>query len=125
MRNLRPVGLMTAVAISTCLASAATAGDMSGHFGNTVLCKYANGDVTKVLVDSNGGFTVIPTGHPSSTGRWADDGTAVCFNQTNPPPGAGEKPVCYSSEARKVGDSWPITDPFGNSCTATLVSGRP
>jgi hypothetical protein len=43
-------GALAAIAFS----SGALAGDMSGYFGNTVMCKYANGDVTRVMVDANG-----------------------------------------------------------------------
>ena len=114
------MGLLATIAF----ASGASAGDMSGYFGNTVACKYANGDVTKVMVDANGTFMVMPTGHPSSTGTWVDDGKTVCYTQTNPAPGPNQKPVCNSSEPRKVGDSWAVTDPFGGQCTATLTAGR-
>jgi hypothetical protein len=113
-------GLLAAIVFS----SAAVAGDMSGYFGNTVACKYANGDLTKVMVDANGTFTVVPTGHPSSTGKWVDDGKTVCYTQTSPAPGPKDKPVCNSSELKKVGDTWAVTDPFGGQCTATLTAGR-
>ncbi len=106
------------------LASGAQAGDMSGYFGNTVSCKYANGDVTKIYAQADGTFTVVPTGNPQSSGTWKDDGSTVCYTQTNPPPGANMKPVCNSSQARAVGESWAVTDPFGGQCTATLLSGK-
>ncbi len=105
-------------------APAAYAGDMSGYFGNTVLCKYANGDVTKIYVEKDGTFSVIPTGHPQSSGTWKDDGSNVCYTQTNPAPGPNEKQVCNSSQARKIGDSWTVTDPMGGTCTATLAQGK-
>ncbi|MEI9988695.1 MAG: hypothetical protein WDM86_01545 [Rhizomicrobium sp.] len=107
------------------LASGAQAGDLSGYFGNTVSCKYANGDVTKILVAQDGTFSVIPTGHPQSKGTWKDDGSTICYTQTDPTPSADMKPVCNSSQARAVGDSWTVTDPFGGTCTATLVAGKP
>ena len=105
-------------------ASGAQAGDMSGYFGNTVSCKYANGDVTRITLAQDGSFTVVPTGHPSSKGTWKDDGSTVCYTQTDPPPDASMKPVCNSSQPRAVGDSWQVTDPFGGQCTATLVAGQ-
>jgi hypothetical protein len=120
MKTSLAMGLLATIA----LTAAASAGDMSGYFANTVACKYANGDVTKVMVDANGTFMVMPTGHPSSTGTWADDGKTVCYTQTSPAPGPNQKPVCNSSESRKVGDSWAVTDPFGGQCTATLTAGR-
>jgi hypothetical protein len=121
MKRAMTIGLAV---VACAFASGASAGDMSGYFGNTVMCKYANGDVTKVTVEKDGTFTVVPTGHPSSSGTWKDDGTTVCYNQTTPPPGPNQKPVCNSSQARKVGDSWEVTDPFGGHCTATLAAGK-
>ena len=106
------------------LTPAAFAGDMSGYFGNTVVCKYANGDTTKIYVEKDGSFSVVPAGHPQSSGKWADDGTKVCYNQTTPVPGPNEKSVCNSSQARKIGDTWPVTDPMGGTCTATLTAGK-
>ena len=111
-------------AASVALVAGASAGDMSGMFANTVSCKYANGDVTKVYVNQDGTYKVVPTGHPESTGTRKDDGTTICYTGVNPPPGPNEKQVCNSSEARKVGDSWDVTDPFGGHCTATLTAGR-
>ena len=106
------------------LTTAASAGDMSGYFGNTVLCKYPNGDVTKVYVNQDHTFLVVPTGHPQTTGTWADDGTTICYTQLEPKPGPNEHQVCNSSEARNVGQSWDVTDPFGAHCTATLAAGK-
>lgn len=106
------------------LAPAANAGDLSGYFGNTVVCKYDNGDVTKVTVNKDGSFKVVPTGHPEATGNWTDDGSTICYHQTSPALGPNEKMVCNSSEARKVGDSWAVTDPMGGHCTATLTAGQ-
>ena len=106
------------------LAPAANAGDLSGYFGNTVVCKYTNGDVTKVHVNKDGTFKVIPTGHPEATGNWTDDGSTICYHQTSPALGPNEKMVCNSSQARKVGDSWQVTDPMGGTCTATLTAGQ-
>lgn len=123
MRRSIILGLAATLA-TLALAPSAFAGDMSGYFGNTVLCKYANGDMTRVYAQKDGTFTVVPTGHPQSSGQWVDDGTTVCYNQTTPLPGPNEKPVCNSSQARKIGDSWPVTDPFGGTCTATLVAGK-
>jgi hypothetical protein len=120
MKTSMFAGLVAAIAVS----SSALAGDMSGYYGNTVSCKYANGDVTKVTLEPNGTFTVVPTGHPTSTGKWVDDGKTVCYTQTNPAPGPNDKPVCNSSDPKKVGDTWAVTDPFGGQCTATLTAGR-
>ena len=105
-------------------AGSASAGDMSGYFGNTVLCKYPNGDVTKVYVNQDHTFLVVPTGHPQTTGTWADSGTTVCYTQTNPAPDPKMHQVCNSSQARKVGDSWDVTDPYGAHCTATMAAGK-
>jgi len=120
--------MKTSLALATvalvAFAGGAQAGDMSGYFGNTVSCKYANGDVTRINANQDGTFTVVPTGHPQSKGTWKDDGSTVCYTQTDPAPDANMKPVCNSSQKRAVGDSWTVTDPFGGQCTATLVAGK-
>jgi len=116
--------LALAASMLLAAATAAQAGDMSGYFGNTVSCKYANGDITKIVLAQDGTFSVVPTGHPSSKGTWKDDGTTVCYTQTDPAPDASMKQVCNSSQPRAVGDSWTVTDPFGGQCTATLVAGK-
>ncbi len=118
--------MKTILALAALLAvtTGAQAGDMSGYFGNTVSCKYANGDVTKIALAQDGTFSVSPTGHPQSKGTWKDDGATVCYTQTDPAPDASMKPVCNSSQPRKLGDSWTVTDPFGGQCTATLVAGQ-
>ncbi len=122
---MKKIVTLAVAALSACaFGSSALAGDMSGYFGNTVSCKYANGDITKVVVNQDGTFTVTPTGHPQSSGNWKDDGANVCYNQTNPAPTPDMKTVCNSSQPRKVGDSWAVTDPFGGQCTATLTAGH-
>jgi len=122
MNRILTIALATAAFAA--IGSGASAGDLSGYFGNTVSCKYANGDVTKIYVAQDGTFSVVPTGHPQSSGNWKDDGSTICYTQTTPPPTADMKPVCNSSEPRKIGDSWTVTDPFGGQCTATLVAGK-
>ncbi len=116
--------LIAGISTLALTAAPAMAGDMSGYFGNTVMCKYTNGDITRVYVDKDGTFTVVPTGHPQSSGTWKDDGANVCYTQTNPAPSADMKQVCNSSQARAVGDSWTVSDPFGGQCTATLTAGH-
>jgi len=116
--------LLTGIVALAAVATPAMAGDMSGYFGNTVMCKYSNGDVTRIYAQQDGTFTVVPTGHPQSSGTWKDDGANVCYTQTNPAPTADMKQVCNSSQPRHVGDSWSVTDPFGGQCTATLAAGH-
>ena len=120
----RSIILGAALAFAPLALAPAHAGDMSGYFGNTVACKYANGDVTKIYVNKDGSFKVMPTGHPPATGTWKDDGSTVCYHQTAPAPGPKEKMVCNSSQARKIGNSWDVTDPMGGHCTATLTAGH-
>ena len=116
-------GALAAGIATIALTVAASAGDMSGLFGNTIECKYPDGQITKVWVEAGGKFTVQPPGAPQpSAGTWADDGSTVCYTDSNPAPNM--KPVCSPSTARKVGDSWAVTDPMGKACTATLVAGH-
>ena len=103
-------------------APAAIAGDMSGLYGNTIVCHYADGKVTKVWVAAGGQYSIQRPDGSTASGSWKDDGSSVCYMDANPAPGM--KPVCSSSQLRKVGDSWDVTDPFGGHCTATLMLGH-
>jgi len=116
--------LGTAVSIaSLVLAGTAHADNMAGFYGNTVVCTYPNGNVTKVYTESGGQFTVVRGGQ-TIAGTWSDDGTNVCYTETNPAPAAGTKPVCVASKAWKVGDGWQVTDPTGAMCNAVLTAGH-
>ena len=113
----------SACAVAVFIASGARADNMSGMYGNTVVCSYPDGNVTKVYVEQGGAYTVIRGGQ-TIAGNWADDGTNVCYTETNPAPPAGTKPVCVASKAWKVGDGWQVTDPKGATCNAVLTAGH-
>ncbi len=123
MRRSLKIGLLAA-AMTVAACSGVMAGDMSGSFGNTVVCTYPDGKATKVYLEAGGAYSVVTPDGKSAKGTWADDGTNVCYTQTDPPFGPGEKPVCNSSAAKKVGDSWSVTDPRGGVCTAVLTAGH-
>ncbi len=122
MRRSLKIGLLAAAA--TVLAGSAAMADMSGMTGNTVVCTYPDGKATHVYPEAGGGYSVVTPDGKSVKGTWADDGTNVCYTQTDPPFGPGEKPVCNSSAPKKVGDSWSVTDPRGGVCTAVLTAGH-
>lgn len=109
--------------VTLVLAGAAQADNMAGFYGNTVMCTYPNGNVTKVYVESGGQFSVIRGGQ-TVAGTWTDDGTNVCYTEINPAPAAGTKPICLASKAWKVGDGWQVTDPTGATCNAVLTAGH-
>jgi hypothetical protein len=117
--------------LTLCLGAAAllvcgtaSAGDMTGLFGNTIECRYPDGKVTKVWVEAGGKYSIQRPDGSRASGNWTDSGSEVCYNDTDPAPPAGAKPVCSPSTARKVGETWAVTDPFGGQCTATLVAGK-
>jgi hypothetical protein len=119
-----PLRLVRAVSIAmVLLAGTAYADNMSGFYGNTIVCTYPNGNVTKVYVEQGGQFTVVRGGQ-TVVGNWADDNTNVCYTETNPAPAAGSKPICLVSKAWKVGDGWQVTDPSGATCNAVLTAGH-
>ena len=111
-----------AAAGSVLFASAALADNEAGMYGNTVVCTYPDGGTTKVYLQQGGAYTVIRGGQ-TIQGKWADDGTNVCYTETDPAtPGA--KPVCVANKAWKVGDSWQVVDPVGKTCTSVLMAGH-
>jgi hypothetical protein len=121
MRRILIVGLAAA---ATMTFATATAGDMTGLFGNTIECRYPDGKITKVWVEAGGKYSIQRPDGSRAEGRWVDGGSEVCYNDTNPAPPPNAKAVCSPSNLRKVGDSWDVTDPFGGKCTAHLVAGK-
>jgi hypothetical protein len=117
-------GVLAAAAATIALTVATSAGDMSGMYGNTIECKDAKGAVVKVWVEAGGTYSIVRPDGSHATGKWVDDGTNVCYTDTDPPPPANAKPVCNASALHKVGDTWDVIDPFGGHCTATLTAGH-
>jgi hypothetical protein len=121
MTRILTAGLAATAAL---MCSTAIAGDMSGLFGNRIECRYPDGKVTKVWVEPGGKYSIQRPDGSTATGTWADSGSEVCYNDTNPAPPANAKAVCSPSTLRKVGETWAVTDPFGGQCTATLIAGK-
>ena len=103
-------------------ASPAMAGDMTGLYGNTIMCTYPDGAVTKVHVQEGGKYNLVRDGK-TVQGTWIDTGEQACYTETDPPPPAGTKPICTSSAAMKVGATWSITDPAGKTSNCELKAG--
>lgn len=116
---LLPALLVAAVAF----AGPASADNMAGFYGNTVVCTYPNGNVTKVYAEPGGVYSVVRGGQ-TIAGQWSDDGTNVCYTETNPAPPAGTKNICVASKPWKIGDGWQVTDPTGATCSAVLTAGH-
>lgn len=119
----RGIVFASAALASTFAISTAAADSMAGMYGNTVVCTYPSGKVTKVYAESGGAFTVVRDGM-TITGTWVDDGTNVCYAEKNPAPPAGTKDVCVQSKAWKVGDGWQATDPTGAVASCVLAAGH-
>lgn len=118
------LSLTFGIAAAALISVTASAGDMTGLFGNTIECRYPDGKVTKVWVAEGGTYSIQRPDGSTATGNWTDSGSEVCYKDTNPPPPADMKSVCSPSTPRKVGDTWEVTDPFGGKCTAHLVAGK-
>lgn len=116
--------LMIGIAAAALAAGTASAGDMTGLYGNTIECRYTDGKVTKVQVEAGGHYSIVRPDGSTAKGSWTDDGSNVCYTDTDPAPPANMKPVCSPSTARKVGDTWEVTDPMGGHCTAVLTAGH-
>jgi|ERR1700733_1960134 len=122
--HMRMIGFAAAVLVlAFAAASSAAADSMAGLYGNTIVCTYPSGAITKVYPQEGGVFTVV-RGGKTITGTWLDDGVNVCYTETNPAPPPGTKNVCVASKAWKVGDGWQVTDPTGATCNAILMAGH-
>jgi hypothetical protein len=121
---MRTIGIAaTTLVLAFAAAGAAAADNMAGLYGNTVVCTYPSGKVTKVYPQQGGVFTVVRDGM-TITGTWIDDGANVCYAETNPAPPPGTKNVCVASKAWNIGDGWQVTDPTGATCAAVVTSGH-
>ena len=121
---MRVIGISAATLVMAFAAAGSAAADnMAGLYGNTVVCTYPSGKVTKVYAEQGGAFTVVRDGK-TITGTWIDDGTNVCYTETNPAPPPGTKNVCVVSKPWKTGDGWQATDPTGATCNAVLMAGH-
>lgn len=122
MKRSHEIGLAVAM-MAMAVGGAARADTEAGMYGNTVVCSYPDGAVTKVYLEAGGAYTVV-RGGKTIAGKWTDDGTNVCYTDTDPAPPAGAKDICVAAKAWKVGDSWTVTDPAGHSCNAVLTAGH-
>jgi len=118
----RPIIIgLAAAAAGLVWASAAAADNTEGMVGNTAVCTTSDGGQTKVYVESGGTFTLtLPDGQQTS-GTVADDGSQICYTQTNP--STNDPPVCVSSVDRKVGDTWTV-EARGQTQNCSLQAGR-
>jgi hypothetical protein len=105
--------------VATPVASAA---DLSGYFGNTVVCSSADGTMTKVWITDGGKYT-INRGTGDIKGTWVASGDTACFTETDPAPPAGTKAFCPPAGAHKVGDTWSLTQPDGKASQCMLKEG--
>lgn len=111
------------IALAAVLCTApAMAGDMTGLYGNTIMCTYPNGAVTKVHVQEGGKYNLEREGK-TVQGTWVDSGEQVCYTEVDPAPPAGTKPICTPSAAMKVGATWSVTDSAGNASHCELKAG--
>lgn len=120
-------GLATAL-----LAGAAWAGNMEARFGNTVVAKLSNGDVSKLYYNADNTFTADATQGGAETktkGTWRQDGDNLCIT-SEAAFGAFEagKERCVPLQGDKVGDSWQSKFPGPDGAEMTLdvsiVAGR-
>jgi hypothetical protein len=122
MKQLSNAALAATAAVFLA-ASGAAAGDMSGLYGNTIVCTAPNGAATKVHVQAGGKYTVERDGK-TIQGTWIDTGNQVCYTEVNPAPPADTKPICTSSALMKIGATWSVTDAGGNVDKCVLKEGN-
>ena len=72
----------------------------------------------------DGGKYTINRGTGDIKGTWTDAGDNACFTEVDPAPPAGTKPFCPPGGARKVGDTWSLTQPDGKASQCILKEGN-
>ena len=122
MTRFSTIACMSAAVVLLALTPASAA-DLSGYYGNTVVCTAADGTMTKVWIMDGGKYT-INRGTGDIKGTWTDAGDNACFTEVDPAPPAGTKPFCPPGGARKVGDTWSLTQPDGKASQCMLKEGN-
>ena len=107
---------------SLAFVSSASADNTAGLVGNTTVCSGPDG-TTKVYVESANAFTLTLPNGQTIRGSLRDDGSQICYTETNPAPAAGAAPVCTPSMERKAGDTWSV-DARGATQSCVLQAGR-
>ncbi len=117
--------ILIATALVVASAGAAMADNFAGYYGNTVVQTAPDGKVTKSKVNADKTYSSVNPDGSTASGTWSwKDGTEACFVQTSPAPAAGQGPVCYKIDPRKVGDKWEVATPDGKaSVKFELIAG--
>ncbi len=114
---------LVAVSSLALAATAAQADNLAGLTGNTAVCTAPDGSATKVYVEAGGVFTLTLPNGQSIKGTVKDDGSQICYTETDPAPASGAVPVCLPATPRKVGDTWTVAArDLTQSCS--LKAGR-
>jgi hypothetical protein len=94
---------------------------MAGYVGNTAISTGGRAEV-HILYNSDHTFVLkVPMYAMEFSGRWAVNGSTICFNYDIPPPGISN-PDCSPLVPHKVGDSWTERSEDGTR-KLTLVAG--
>lgn len=119
--------LLAAAAFAVSAAIAVAAADpYAGYYGNTVSITGPSGKTDKAYVNPDKTWERKNADGSTMKGTYEvnADGKSACFTQTEPPPAADAKPVCFPVDARQAGDKWETKDDKGNVTKWEITAGR-
>lgn len=112
---------MTCVTLAVTIGAAIAADDpVAWSYGNTIVGKYPNGNVSKTMFETDKTYTGVNPDGQAIKGTWALKDEKLCLYQSVPPADEECPPVW---EAHAVGDTWDSTEPEG-TVSWTLVAGH-
>jgi hypothetical protein len=118
--------IITASAVAFfALTAFAYAGDdpFAVYYSNTLVFTTAKGVVTKVWANKDRTWTSTSTDpkNPKASGDWVSIGNWTCVTDAAMPK---QKPNCFETVVRKVGDRWSTTEEDKSVTQSTIVAGR-
>jgi hypothetical protein len=118
--------IITASAVAFfALTAFAYAGDdpFAVYYSNTLVFTTAKGVVTKVWANKDRTWTSTSTDpkNPKASGDWVSIGNWTCVTDAAMPK---QKPNCFETVVRKVGDKWSTTEEDKSVTQSTIVAGR-
>lgn len=120
--NLNPIIIAAVLAAA---ASTASAAEISGAFGNTVVATYPDGRAQKIWLMEDGGYRALARSGKRSSGRWAVKDDKVCLTQLKPFPAPIRYCTAFPTRGPAIGATWTGRDIKGESIRLTVVKGMP
>ncbi len=119
---MRVLRLAAGLSLAIMAPLPASASDLSGAFGNTIVSTYPNGVTVRHWFEPDGAYRSESSSGRKLSGRWRIEGERVCLTDIRPSFVISR--FCTPMVAARIGDSWNARDPLGRQTRNTLVRGR-